>query len=109
MSKTIGQRCARVDEIMGCQLALLPAVCPLAMAREAQRIAALSAFIELLAGQGINGAQSRTIIGFLIARRATPGLVIDGSGPSTRSGQVLCAARRHLRATSPGPEPWQRC
>ncbi len=33
--------CARVDGIMGCQLALLPFECPLAVAREAQRIAAL--------------------------------------------------------------------
>ena len=33
--------CARVDEIMGCQLALLPIECPLVVEREAQRIAAL--------------------------------------------------------------------
>ena len=33
--------CARVDEIMGCQLTLLPIECPLAVEREAQRIAAL--------------------------------------------------------------------
>jgi len=39
----------------------------------------------------------------------TLGLVVDGSGPSTRSGQVLCAARKRLRVTSPRPAPWQRC
>jgi hypothetical protein len=39
--------CARVDEIMGCQLTLMPVECPLAVEREAQRIAAL-----LLARQG---------------------------------------------------------
>jgi hypothetical protein len=33
--------CARVDEIMGCQLTLMPVECPLAVEREAQRIAAL--------------------------------------------------------------------
>jgi len=33
--------CARVDEIMGCQLALLPIECSLLVEREAQRIAAL--------------------------------------------------------------------
>ena len=33
--------CARVDEIMGCQLALLPIECPLVVEREPQRIAAL--------------------------------------------------------------------
>jgi hypothetical protein len=33
--------CARVDEIMGCQWTLLPIECPLAVEREAQRIAAL--------------------------------------------------------------------
>ena len=40
--------CARVDEIMGCQLALLPIECPLLVEREAQRIAAL-----LLARRGV--------------------------------------------------------
>jgi len=40
--------CARVDEIMGCQLTLLPVGCPLAVEREAQRIAAL-----LLARRGV--------------------------------------------------------
>jgi hypothetical protein len=40
--------CARVDEIMGCQLTLLPIECPLAVEREAQRIAAL-----LLARRGV--------------------------------------------------------
>ena len=40
--------CARVDEIMGCQLTLLPIDCPLAVEREAQRIAAL-----LLARRGV--------------------------------------------------------
>ena len=40
--------CARLDEIMGCQLALLPIECPLAVEREAQRIAAL-----LLARRGV--------------------------------------------------------
>ena len=33
--------CARVDEIMGCQLTLLPIECPLAVEREAQRHAML--------------------------------------------------------------------
>ena len=33
--------CARVDEIMGCQLTLMPVECPLAVECEAQRIAAL--------------------------------------------------------------------
>ena len=40
--------CARVDEIMGCQLTLMPVECPLVVEREAQRIAAL-----LLARRGV--------------------------------------------------------
>ena len=40
--------CARIDVIMGCQLALLPIDCPLAVEREAQHVAAL-----LLARRGV--------------------------------------------------------
>ena len=74
--------CARVDEIMGCQLTLLPIDCPLAVEREAQRIAAL-----FLARRG----------GYLASARAGVENGKPSRGHDQRNDRAKCTGSACLR------------